>query len=258
MSQPLFENLTEISNRLRTASHVFLFLDFDGTLTPIVEQPDKAQLPPETKDILTRLSRQNKISVAIISGRALVDVQARVGIDHLIYAGNHGLEISGPGIHFIHRQALARQEALQQLSAQLAVKLRHLTGVEVEQKGLTTSIHYRRAAAAEVDEVVKTIQALGVEVSSLFRLTTGKMIYEIRPRVDWHKGAAAYWIRAQLGYPNPLSIYLGDDATDENAFVALQQDITVKVGPAYVTTARYHLADPDEVRKFLRYLTLEG
>jgi trehalose-phosphatase len=257
MSQPLFKNLSEISRRINTAPHILLFLDFDGTLSPIVAQPDMAQLPPETKNILTRLARQNKISVAIISGRALADVRARVGIEHLIYAGNHGLEISGPGIHFIHRQALAGREALQQLSAQLAVKLRHLTGVEVEQKGLTTSIHYRRAAAAEVDEVVKTIQALGVEASSLFRLTTGKMIYEIRPRVDWHKGAAACWIRAQLGYPNPLSIYLGDDVTDENAFVELQQDITIKVGPAYVTAARYHLADPDEVRKFLRYLTLE-
>jgi trehalose-phosphatase len=215
-------------------------------------------LSPEIKNLLNRLSRRNNTTVAIISGRALADIHALVGIDHLIYAGNHGLEISGPGIRFIHRQALARQEALQQLSAQLAVKLRHLTGVEVESKGLTTSIHYRRAAAAEVDEVVKTMQALGVEASSRFRLTMGKMVYEIRPRVDWHKGAAVCWIRAQLGCPNPLSIYLGDDATDESAFLALQQDITVKVGPADVTAARYHLADPDEVRKFLRYLTLEG
>jgi trehalose-phosphatase len=217
-----------------------------------------ARLSPEIKNLLNRLSRRNNTTVAIISGRALADIHALVGIDHLIYAGNHGLEISGAGIHFIHRQALARREALQQLSAQLAVKLRHLTGVEVESKGLTTSIHYRRAAAAEVDEVVKTMQALGVEASSRFRLTMGKMVYEIRPRVDWHKGAAVCWIRAQLGDPNALSIYLGDDATDESAFLALQQDITVKVGPADVTAARYHLADPDEVRKFLRYLTLEG
>lgn len=258
MSQPVFENLTEISNRIRTASHIFLFLDFDGTLTPIVERPEMARLSPEINAMLVRLSQRANLTVAVISGRALDDIQALVGISNLIYAGNHGLEISGPGIHFVHPQALARQEALQQLSAQLGVNLHHLTGVEVEQKGLTTSIHYRRAAAADVEEVVKTIHALGVEASGLFRLTTGKMIYEIRPRVDWHKGAAASWIRAQLGDPNALSIYFGDDATDENAFVELQQDITVKVGPAYVTTANYRVADPDEVRKFLRYLTLEG
>jgi trehalose-phosphatase len=257
MSQPLFENLSEIGNRLHAAPHVFLFLDFDGTLAPIVERPEMARLSPEIKDMLIRLSRRNNMTVAIISGRALADIHALVGIDHLIYAGNHGLEISGAGIHFIHRQALARREALQQLSAQLAVKLRHLTGVEVESKGLTTSIHYRRAAAG-IDEIAKTIQVLDVEASGLFRLTTGKMIYEIRPRVDWHKGAAVSWIRAQLGNPNALSIYFGDDATDENAFVELQQNITVKVGPAYATTAHYHVAGPDEVRKFLRYLTLEG
>lgn len=258
MSQPLFENLTEISSRLRTASHVFLFLDFDGTLAPIVERPEMAQLPPQTKDTLQQLSRQSKISVAIISGRTLVDLRTRVGIDHLIYAGNHGLEIRGPGIQFIHRQALARQEALQQLSTQLAAKIGRLTGVEVEPKGLTTSIHFRRAAAAEVDEIVKTIRALNVETSRLFRLTTGKMVYEIRPRVNWHKGAAVHWIRARLGDPQALSIYFGDDATDENAFVELQEDITVKVGPSYVTTANYHVPSLDEVQKFLQYLALEG
>jgi trehalose-phosphatase len=254
MSQPLFKNLTEINRRLRAAPHILLFSDFDGTLAPIVDYPDRARLPPETKELLIGLSRHSKISTAIISGRALADIRARVGIDHLIYAGNHGLEISGPNFHFVHPKAAARQEALRQLSDHLAARLRHVAGVAVEPKGLTASIHFRRVAPAEVNQVVEIVKEVALNQRRLFRLTTGKMVCEICPRVNWHKGAAARWIRDRLGYPDPLAIYLGDDDTDENAFADLRQDLTVKVGPAMLTLAHYHLADSREVRKFLRWL----
>lgn len=256
MTQPLFKNLSEISRRLNTAPHILLFLDFDGTLAPIVEQPEMAHLPPETKELLVRLSQESKMTVAIISGRAFADIRARVGIPSLIYAGNHGLEICGPGFHFIHSKAAAHQETLRQLSEHLAARLRHLAGVEVEPKGLTTSIHYRRAAPAVVPQVVEIVKEAVSNQYRLFRLTTGKMVYEIRPRVDWHKGAAARWIRDRLGDHQPLAIYLGDDETDENAFVELQQELTVKVGPAMLTLAHYHLADTDEVRQFLQWLEM--
>jgi trehalose-phosphatase len=88
-----------------------------------------------------------------------------------------------------------------------------------------------------------------------FQLTLGDQVYDIRPRVPWDKGAAVNWIRAQLGRPNALAIYLGDDATDEDAFAALREEITVKVGPSGETAALFRLEDPVDVRQFLRWLT---
>ena len=254
MSWPLFENLSEIGRRLKAAQHVLLFLDFDGTLAPIVERPEMARLSPETKNLLFRLSRRDDMTVALISGRSLSDIQERVGIENMIYAGNHGLEISGPKIHFVHSQAAAQQEPLRQLSELLSNKLRHIAGAKVELKGLTTSIHYRRVAPAEVNAVTQIVHTSVLRACHLFRLTAGKKVHEIRPRVDWHKGAAVRWIRERLGNPNSLSIYLGDDTTDENAFVELQHGITVKIGISATTQARLHLADHLEVQKFLYWL----
>lgn len=151
---------------------------------------------------------------------------------------------------------LRPQETLRQLSEHLAARLRHLASVEVEPKGLTTSIHYRRTAPVDVPQIMEIVEEAVSNQHQLFRLTTGKMIYEIRPRVDWHKGAAARWIRDRLGDPQPLAIYLGGDDTDENAFVELQQELTVKVGPAMLTLAHYHLVDTGEVRQFLQWLEM--
>jgi trehalose-phosphatase len=258
MSQPLFENLTEISNRLRTASHVFLFLDFDGTLTPIVERPEMARLSPEIKDMLIRLSRRDNLTVAVISGRALDDIQALVGVDHLIYAGNHGMQINGQGLRFVEPTAISKQTTLQRLSEDLATRLRHLGGVEVENKGLTTSIHFRRAAAIAWDEIAQIVKTVVSAESHIFLLTTGKMVYEIRPRVNWNKGSAIRWIRGQLVKGNALSICLGDDVTDEDAFAAIPESITIKVGDPETTAARYYIASPREVQEFLVWLEKTG
>lgn len=251
MSQPLCENLTEISKRIRTASHVFLFLDFDGTLTPIVERPEMARLSSEMKDMLIRLSRRDHLTVAVISGRALDDIEKLVGIDHLIYAGNHGMQINGRGLHFVEPTAVSRRADLQRLTEDLTARLRHLDGVEVENKGLTTSIHFRRAAAGDWNKIEQIVRIAVAAENSRFLLTTGKMVYEIRPGVNTNKGSAIRWIREQLAKRNALSICLGDDVTDEDAFTAMPESITIKVGNAEATAARYYIASPHEVREFL-------
>lgn len=254
MSQPLFENLTEIGNRLRTASHVFLFLDFDGTLTPIVERPEMARLSPEIKDMLFRLSQRNNITVVVISGRALDDIQALVGVDHLIYAGNHGMQINGQGLRFVEPTAISHRAVLQRLSEDLAASFRHIDGVEVENKGLTTSIHFRRAAEVDWNTIEQIVRVAVAAENHRFLLTTGKMVYEIRPRVNWNKGSAIRWIREQLAKRNALSICLGDDVTDEDAFAAIPESITVKVGSSGTTAARYYITSPREVQEFLVWL----
>jgi trehalose-phosphatase len=254
MSRPLLKNLSEIDQQIRAAPHVLLFADFDGTLTPIVEHPNLVHLSAETKALLEQLSRQSEMTLAVISGRALADVQARVGIDGLVYAGNHGLEIIGPGFHFVDPEAAAQREALRQLAEKMSARLQAVAGAYVENKSLTVSVHFREVADRQVDEVIRAVRAAVSPRQRQWQLTIGKMVYEIKPRVDWHKGAALHWIKDRVSQPKAQMIYLGDDFTDEDAFMALPDGITVKVGHAEETAAKFHLANPDEVQKFLRWL----
>ncbi|MGH7451424.1 MAG: trehalose-phosphatase, partial [bacterium] len=104
---------------------------------------------------------------------------------------------------------------------------------------------------------VRVVRAAVTPRHRQWQLAAGKMVYEIKPRVDWHKGAALHWIKDRVGQPKALAIYLGDDFTDEDAFAALPDGITVKVGHAEETLAKFHVANPAEVQQFLRWL-LEG
>ena len=123
-----------------------LFLDFDGTLAPIVPEPMLAVLPAATRQVLTELAAHATITIAIVSGRSLGDVKGRVGIPGLIYAGNHGLEIEGRGLAFEHPEAAVLKGAIREITERIAEHAASLDGIEIESKGLTSSIHYRRAA----------------------------------------------------------------------------------------------------------------
>jgi trehalose 6-phosphate phosphatase len=254
MSLWLFDAMREVGEQIVQAPHVLLCSDFDGTLTPIVEDPAQTSLSPEVRRVLHSLAGQERLSLAVISGRARADLQARVGIPGLFYAGNHGLEISGPGCSFVEPTAEAHGASLKELGADLATKLRPVAGAFVEDKGLTLSVHYRRVADAEGEEVRRIVHAALASKDHPFHLTAGDKAYEIRPRVYWNKGAAVGWILGQLDEPAALVIYLGDDVTDEDAFAALPEGITVKVGGPSETAARYRLEDPAEVLRFLEWL----
>jgi trehalose-phosphatase len=192
--------------------------------------------------------------VAIISGRALPDLRERVRMDEIIYAGNHGLEITGPGLHFVEPTAAERVEALEELARHLQVRLRPIPGVEVESKVLTASIHFRRASPNRLPEIHKIVQVALNPVVHLFQVTQGWEVFEIRPRVNWHKGLAVRWIREALGRRSALPLYIGDDLTDEDAFRALPEGITVSVGRSKGTCAQYHLELQESVQEFLQWL----
>ena len=150
----------------------------------------------------------------------------------MIYAGNHGLEIEGRGLSFEHPQAAVLKGAVREITERIAAHAASLEGIEIESKGLTSSIHYRRAARSaqiHLDALLRDIVAPG---DPNIELKEGKMVHEIRPRVDWDKGKAVAWIRKQLGQPDALPIVMGDDTTDEDAFAAFDDAITICVEPA--------------------------
>ena len=254
VTEPLFQHLKEIETRIHRSQKLFLLLDFDGTLAPIVSDPALAELPRETRQVLRALQNAGAI-LAIISGRSLDDVRARVKLD-AIYAGNHGLEIEGPGVHFREHSAEALQPELATLCRRLLGDLSHIPGIIIEYKGLSASVHYRNAPAESVPEVAAIVDRALEAAGSPFVMHTGKKVFEIRPCVHWHKGSAVRWLRQRIGPAGALPVCIGDDATDEDAFRALPDGVTICVGSA-VTRARYRARDRGEALAFLEWLAAQ-
>jgi trehalose 6-phosphate phosphatase len=255
MSQPLLDALGEVADRIRQAPRCLLCLDYDGTLAPFVPDPGDAFLTPPMDRLLRDLAGHDTMALAIISGRDRADLQGRVNIPGVIYAGNHGLDISGPGYVFVEPTAASHSEELRGLSQALTSRLQSFAGVLVEYKGLTISVHYRQAPESAGEEIRRLVHATLAGTSHPFVLSAGEKVHEIRPRVYWNKGTAVNWIRAQLGKPDALPIYVGDDTTDEDAFAAIRDDgIGIKVGTEAETAARYTVNDAADVRKFLKWL----
>lgn len=237
---------------------VFLFLDYDGTLSPIVNHPEDAVLSREMRELLAELS--SKIQVGVISGRDMDDLKGRIELDSVIYAGSHGFRISGPsGLNRETRDSKRLSSKFQRIYRELIEFFdKEVTGVEIEKKRYAIAIHYRNAAEnasglinPKVNEILKK--------NPDFKKGTGKKIIEIKPATDWHKGKALLWILDAMGLkedPETLPIYIGDDLTDEDAFKTLaDKGLGILVGDhGSKTAADYHLKDVDEVYEFLALL----
>lgn len=252
----LMESLPEIARRIDRAGNILLGLDFDGTLTPIRALPDEVTLPEPVRVVMNRLARLPQVTLMIVSGRSLTDIASRVGLPELIYAGNHGLEIRGPSLVFVEPTAVALVDRLRELTNRLRELLRDVPDALVEPKGLATSVHYRNVAPELCDELAHIVCHAVASDPDHFVLTTGHRVWEILPRVSWHKGRALSWVLDRLNDPaHRLVFYLGDDRTDEDAFATLTDGVTVRVGHAQSSThARYQLADPAAVERFLTWL----
>jgi trehalose 6-phosphate phosphatase len=254
MSTPLFENLPEVRDRITGASHVLVCLDFGGTLTPLIDDPEDVTLPLPMRRTLSTLAASRRATLAVLSGRERTDLQSRVGIPGLTYAGNNGLEISGPGFLFIEPSAVERSELVEQFAHDLQKKLESIPGVRVEDKGLTIAIHYRQVSDDQVEEVRRIVHAALAGSSHPFLLSNGNKAYEIRPRVYWNRMNAVQWIKEGVQKPGTRIVYLGDGTMDEDAFALLTGEITISVGHPTETAARYFVKDLQEVRAFLDWL----
>lgn len=234
-------------------------LDFDGTLAPIVQRAGDAALPAETRRALEQLNARADTDVAVLSGRALEDVARRVGLAGILFAGNHGLEIRGPGVARVHEDARAARPKLDAVVRTLAHALEGVPGAWTEDKGLTLSIHDRETPEADRERVRAAVLAAVAPHEGL-RVTHGKRVMEVRPDVPWDKGRAILWLIEALGVPSDAPVlYAGDDATDEDAFRALgQSGISIRVGAAgEPTAARWRLPSVEAVGALLRALARE-
>lgn len=231
-------------------------LDYDGTLTPIVDRPELALLSDRMRKTLNCLAEI--ATVVVISGRDLKDLRRLVALDRLHYAGSHGFEISGPdGKNPPAEHGTYYLPVLDSAERALRERLTGIKGALVERKRLSVAAHYRL-----VDKVDRPkVKALTDEVVAdhpTLRRTLGKMVYDLQPDIDWHNGKAIETILKMLNLngDDVLIVYIGDDVTDEDAFRALHAKgigIIVK-GARRSTLAHFSLTDTDEVAAFLEAL----
>ena len=256
--------ISELSNALTSygqlvgitsARESMLFLDYDGTLSPIVSDPAAATLVDGAAEALELVAAV--CPVAILSGRDLADIRSRVGIPGIWYAGSHGFELTGPdGTYHQNEAAAVSIPLLERAAAELTDGLAGIPGVRVEHKRFAVAVHYREVAPERVDEVAALTHQLGQREG--LRVTSGRMLVELRPDIDWDKGTTLAWIRDRIDPAGDLlPIYIGDDLTDEDAFDAVHFDgIGIVVGHDEdgdrKTAAHFALQSPDQVREFIQ------
>jgi len=250
----------ELSEKLKERRPA-LFLDYDGTLTPIVSRPELAVLSDERRSVLERVAA--RYPTTIISGRGRDDVEGLVGLPNLAYAGSHGFDIVGPGGAAVgHAVADWIEPVMGRVASMVKPRLEGIDGTLIEEKRFSIAVHYRLVDEALVPSIESIVDE-AVASDARLKKGYGKKVFEVRPDVDWDKGKALLFLLEALGLDSPdvVPFYIGDDVTDEDAFDVLRDrgiGILVSQAPR-PTKATYWVQAPWEVYAFFeRLLSLEG
>ncbi|XP_065848314.1 probable trehalose-phosphate phosphatase D [Euphorbia lathyris] len=259
----MFEQIANASK----GKKIVMFLDYDGTLSPIVEDPDRAFMTREMREAVRDVARY--FPTAIVTGRCRDKVYSFVKLAGLYYAGSHGMDIKGPSKRRSYKkdhQSLLFQPAgkflpmIDEVCKILEEKTKSIPGAKVENNKFCLAVHFRCVEEKMWEELAEEVRSVLTDYPML-RLTQGRKVFEIRPTIKWDKGKALEFLLESLGYANSndvLPVYIGDDRTDEDAFKVLRNrgqglGILVSKFPKE-TNASYSLQEPAEVKDFLKRL----
>jgi trehalose-phosphatase len=245
--------------------NVFLFLDYDGTLTPIVSDPASAFLHDDMRDVLCELV--DLYPVSIVTGRGRPVISDFLGSDLLpkvSLAASHGFDIHLKNGEFLHVSDHAHQAQFMRFKCELARALsRFPAGCALEENKYSVTVHYRHTEAADHPAVERCLDELLMGFPGLVK-RGGKMVFEARLDIEWNKGKAVEWILSKTCARDPndcLVVYIGDDMTDEDAFAAIKHytsHVSVIVSAdeniGRPTAAEYRMRDQSDVMKFLKNL----
>jgi len=247
-----------LNRKFKKAKHLFLFLDYDGTLTSIVKTPSQAKISSSTKEILSSLAKKKKIILGIISGRSLENIKKKITIKNIFYVGNHGLEIYFRGRKiWLMKKAKEYLRILKKIKKDLKENLKEIKGIVFEDKKVIYAVHYRQVSSPQLKEFKKIFKkTISPYLKDKIKIGRGKKVFEIRPNIYFGKQVALKLLQKLLKKKkDDFTIYIGDDLTDEEVFLSLdKKDLTVKVGKAKKSKAKYYLNNVKEVEKFLKYL----
>ena len=237
-----------------------VFLDYDGTLTPIVDRPEDAIISDSMRSAVSGLAE--RCPVCVVSGRDRPIVQELMGLDNLIVAGSHGFDIWSPEEGAIEIEGGGDfDDLVEEVKTRVQEDLDGIEGASIEPKKASVAVHYRLASEEGRRKIKDTVDSILAERPDELKMTPGKMVYEIQPKIDWDKGKAVLHLlkTLDLDRDDVTPLYLGDDHTDEHAFGALEgRGIGIFVGHAddpevagRMTAADYVLYTMDEVEEFL-------
>lgn len=250
----LWDNLVALDKMFKLAPRLLVTLDFDGTLSALTETPAQARLEPKLHKAVKQLSVTWGVSVFILSGRSLDNVRQKVAIKGLYYAGNHGMEIKGPGFSWLDKVAVKSRKLLAELAEGLDKWFPPYTGVLVEDKVFSVSVHYRNLKPAYRHSFLGRMGLLMRQKNNFIHWRRGHKVFEALPNGSADKGHAVQLLLKHLG--EPLAIAVGDDLTDEDMFRVLEKKgVTVRVGKKANSKAKYYLSTQTEVLRLLRFIT---
>ncbi|KAL6598528.1 hypothetical protein ACP70R_046227 [Stipagrostis hirtigluma subsp. patula] len=244
---------------------IVMFLDYDGTLSPIVDDPDAAYMSDTMRRAVRSVAKH--FPTAIVSGRCRDKVFDFVKLAELYYAGSHGMDIKGPAKASRHTKAKPKRvlfqpaseflPMIQQVHESLIEKTKCIPGAKVENNKFCVSVHFRCVDEKSWSTLADMVKSVLKDYPKL-KLTQGRMVFEVRPTIKWDKGKALEFLLESLGFADcsdVLPVYIGDDRTDEDAFKVLRkrgQGIGILVSKyPKDTTASYSLQEPAEVMEFL-------
>jgi trehalose-phosphatase len=244
----------KLIKRIKKYKKILLILDFDGTLSPIVKKPHHARLSPQFKSALLKFRHSDNVYVAIISGRSIASLKGLINLDFIYYGGNHGLEIKGPGINFLCREAKINKKNIMKIYKDVKNIFHSMPQIIIENKGFSISVHYRCLEPEYKNEFRGKISRIKNKFAALLVMWRKyRKVLEILPETSCDKGKAAQYLLNRLGYPYPIAI--GDDGTDEDMFKVLHhRGIAIRVRRQNYSHARFYLKNQREVLKAIKMI----
>lgn len=242
--------------KLAERGRFLLCLDYDGTLAQITSDPLKAFPLPRAREAIAALAtRPEKVALAIVSGRDLDTLRHLLGLrSGMLFAGTHGLEFAGmDGMHFYAAGAEECLGDIAMLREFLASDPIIGRGFIIEDKGIALTLNYRNADPDEAREAIARMEQFVRRHTPRLAIMEGKMIREAIPAGIGGKGDAVRRFIRESAVAASASAYIGDDVTDEDAFLALGAEggLTVMVGAERPSFARWRVSRPDEVADLL-------
>lgn len=264
MNKPYLLDYFHAVRQIFLLSRFGLFTDIDGTISEIVDIPDHARVSSSCRESLSVLAKYFTV-VGAISGRPAMEARRMVGLDNMVYVGNHGLErwINGKTqlIPIAEKYVIKIQKTIGELR-----DLVSLEGVIVENKGPVVSIHYRRCENPEEAQRIIMEKVRSFAQRNGFKIGTGKMVVELRPPVEFDKGTAISGLIDE--YKLDSALYLGDDITDIDVFRVFNQNrlklqgvsvavISSETQQSIIEYADYYLKGLSDVERFFRLIVAE-
>jgi trehalose 6-phosphate phosphatase len=239
---PLVANWARVSAQVRSSRRIALFLDFDGTLVDIAPHPNEVRLKTSARRLLRRLARHPRVTVVVISGRRRAELLHYIGLRGIRYFGLYGWERGRCSP--LPTSALL---ALQCARMQLSIHLSSFPGIWVEDKRVSLSVHLFGVSRVVELRARRKLRSVLQPFRKTLRLIENLRDAEIVPRCILGKGLAVREFLAKPAFRHTLPFYFGDDLSDESAFEAVGEGISVCVGPARRTRARYSIGGPAEL-----------